>query len=609
MAIDLDDLLLSSLNHDPNHPNLFTISIYIEAVCGIARSQDADDSTRSVATAKIMNAIDSYLANPALAEDNIPRLHPFLAYHAKRTLRAASPFIGDQIEDVTLLEGKLEQRARKNILANLAKNAVGALNPSEAIALIFCAATLIRGGDPSPDGGKGESVLREDRQIVATSLSVCLSAQDHTGCWPLGRVVEEDKDIATQRLEITTFEVASALAEVAIALLRSPNGSYYEELVEESLDRLIRSARYAERSLVRIPGNNPPHVGWCSDHAYGTQMVESWTSATVIDALIAVSQLRQECLRSETLKGMDAAHPEDRAWPKWLRWSTFRAEGEIDYRYPVLDYLDRHMVQTIRSDPRGLPSPQRRDISALLFGPPGTSKTTIAKAVADGLGWPIIMLSPGHFIERGLEYIEAQSRSVFDKISRLSRTVVVFDECDELFRDRKPLAESEQVRGITAFVTASMLPKLQELHDRGQVVFFICTNNFKSMDAAIKRGGRIDHILAVGPPDRSAREALVSAASGKAFGSTAPGAAVPFLAEAVAELIDGTERFTRSEIERIVQSLATLATRESWRTAKDARNAAHGLVKEYQAGLTITQEEFSRFQKEAEDFSHARKEG
>ena len=101
----------------------------------------------------------------------------------------------------------------------------------------------------------------------------------------------------------------------------------------------------------------------------------------------------------------------------------------------ILDYLERKLIQPILEDPSKLPRPQNKNMSALLFGPPGTSKTTVAKALAQKLDWPIVMLSPGTFIERGLEYIEAQAKIVFDQLLQLARTVVLFDECDELFRD------------------------------------------------------------------------------------------------------------------------------------------------------------------------------
>jgi SpoVK/Ycf46/Vps4 family AAA+-type ATPase len=266
--------------------------------------------------------------------------------------------------------------------------------------------------------------------------------------------------------------------------------------------------------------------------------------------------------------------------------------------------LDKNLVQPIISDRRGLPSGAARTVSVVLFGPPGSSKTTIAKAVADGLRWPIVLLNPGNFIERGLEYIETQARSVFDRLLQLSRAVVVFDECDELFRAREPRPESEQMRGITAFVTASMLPKLQELHDRGRVVFFICTNNFESLDSAVKRGGRIDHIVGVGPPDTKAREGLITDAVVK-LRRTRRWREPAYLDEASKELVRRTERFTRPELERALKALARLASESNWKNAKTARSATAMLARSYRGGLTITPSEYKKFTAQCKSYSHA----
>jgi SpoVK/Ycf46/Vps4 family AAA+-type ATPase len=50
------------------------------------------------------------------------------------------------------------------------------------------------------------------------------------------------------------------------------------------------------------------------------------------------------------------------------------------------------------------------------------------------------------------------------------------------------------------FLTTSMLPKLAALHDQGSLVFLFATNYQEGFDPAIKRPGRFDVLLCVGPP-------------------------------------------------------------------------------------------------------------
>jgi SpoVK/Ycf46/Vps4 family AAA+-type ATPase len=192
-----------------------------------------------------------------------------------------------------------------------------------------------------------------------------------------------------------------------------------------------------------------------------------------------------------------------------------------------------------------------------------------------------------------LELIEERAREVFDDLHRLERVIVLFDECDELFRARGPTEASEQMRSITAFVTASMLPKLQRLHDDGRVVFFICTNNFPHLDPAIKRRGRIDHIVAVGPPDEHARKRLVQAELGAAVD-----------ASSMNRLWTATERFTRSELMHLLRlfrhRLEQLADR-----SPDALDELAGLlIRQFEPSLSISRDMYQEFVLQRQSASH-----
>jgi SpoVK/Ycf46/Vps4 family AAA+-type ATPase len=88
----------------------------------------------------------------------------------------------------------------------------------------------------------------------------------------------------------------------------------------------------------------------------------------------------------------------------------------------------------------------------------------------------------------------------------LNHTVIFFDECDELFRER---STETSARNILSFATASMLPKLQDLHDAQRVLFFLGTNYLSNVDTAIKREGRFDHTLFFDRPDDAAREIFI----------------------------------------------------------------------------------------------------
>ncbi len=136
-------------------------------------------------------------------------------------------------------------------------------------------------------------------------------------------------------------------------------------------------------------------------------------------------------------------------------------------------------------------------VSALLFGPPGTSKTQVTKAVADDLQWKMVEITPSEFLKGNLDNIYLQSNEIFEDLMDLSGVVILFDEMDALVQTRDG---DKQLDIASQFLTTSMLPKLTDLHDQGQVVFFMATNFQDRFDAAIKRAGRFDLLLCMGPP-------------------------------------------------------------------------------------------------------------
>lgn len=501
--------------------------------------------------------------------------HPFVVFHTLRALRAAAGQLGQS----TAVNSAVDQHfgwVHEETLALLAKHHLDTITPGESVVLAFCAATLSERNKP------------EYNKAALAALRAAVDAQDNAGSWPLGRVVHSEPS----RLEISTYEVAWAVTRSFQRLL----GRGLIELdcaeAQELIAAIAKAGTFAARSLVELENNVR---GWASDHPYQEQRVESWTSAIVLQFAIAANDLREDIRNRAVLATFNIAHPNDELWPPWLRWEQLR-EAEPDSEYPIYDYLQREIIDAIKADPRELPSGRRECASTLLFGPPGTAKTTIVQAVADALGWPVVFLNPGVFIARGLEAIEAESQSVFERLQELRRAVVIFDECDELFRDRSPAKGSEQTRSISAFVTASMLPKLQDLHDKGRILFFICTNHVETMDPAVLRGGRIDHRIAVGPADRDARFRIL-------LEDFSAGSALSFEEEGLKALADHADNFSRNELKRAARSLRERGRRDEWANADAAHDAARMVVKEMEDSLTIGKGTYDAFIKSREKYS------
>jgi hypothetical protein len=460
-------------------------------------------------------------------------------------------------------------------LALLAKFHLDTISPGESVVLAFCAATLSQRNKP------------EYNKASMAALKAAVAAQDSAGSWPLGRVVHTEPS----RLEISTYEVAWAVTRTLQRLMDRGMINLESPEARDLVEAIARASTFAARSLVELDDIS----GWASDHPYQDHAVESWTSAIVLQFALAAADLREDIRNRAVLATFSVSSPGDDLWPPWLRWGKL-SKSEPDASYPVYEYLQREIVDVIQVDPQELPSGRRECASVLLFGPPGTAKTTIVQAVADGLHWPVVLLNPGVFIAKGLEAIEAEAQSVFERLQQLRRAVVIFDECDELFRDRSPQQESEQIRNISAFVTASMLPKLQDLHDKGRVLFFICTNHVGTMDPAVLRGGRIDHRIGVGPADRDARRQIL-------FEDFDPKAAPTHAEEGLKALAAAADRFSRNELKRAAKELIERGQRDGWSDPDAARNAATEIAAEMKDSLTITQEAYDQFIKDRQRYS------
>jgi transitional endoplasmic reticulum ATPase len=139
----------------------------------------------------------------------------------------------------------------------------------------------------------------------------------------------------------------------------------------------------------------------------------------------------------------------------------------------------------------------------VLFGPPGTGKTSFAKGIAGRLGWPFVELFPSRLAAESSVGLASALREAFTMAAELDNVVVFIDEVEEIAGLRDP-----QSPGSMSGVTNEMLkliPAFRELDGR----LLVCaTNSIRALDTAFLRHGRFDYLVPVGPPDAVAREAI-----------------------------------------------------------------------------------------------------
>lgn len=171
--------------------------------------------------------------------------------------------------------------------------------------------------------------------------------------------------------------------------------------------------------------------------------------------------------------------------------------------------------------------------AVVLFGPPGTGKTTFAKAVASRLDWPFIEVFPSR-LASAPQGLAGALRQVFLDIARLEHAVVFIDEVEEIASARNG-ETTAALQGVTNELL-KIIPAFREQEGR----LLICATNFiRSLDTAFLRHGRFDYVIPIGPPDETARKAIWQRyIPASAAGHVDPGA-----------LAVASERFSPADIE------------------------------------------------------------
>lgn len=142
----------------------------------------------------------------------------------------------------------------------------------------------------------------------------------------------------------------------------------------------------------------------------------------------------------------------------------------------------------------------------LLYGPPGCSKTLLARAIATETKMNFLSVKGSELLSTYVGESEKAITMLFSRARQLAPCIVFFDELDGLAGTRE--GDTDGGTGVGQRVITQLLTELDGVRDRGLVVVIGATNKPRAIDSALLRPGRFDRLVYVPPPDPEGRKAV-----------------------------------------------------------------------------------------------------
>jgi hypothetical protein len=473
--------------------NAFTVAFTLEgikALQGFAKDQQLQgivEGTIKTAEAHLMQMLSAIPTSPVTPNQYSEIGAAHIDYYPPTTFltQLVVRSMGDSLRSDKAMLKRVEDWCRKKIEHELALLGTPS-NSRDPLALSYAITAFLSVADT-------DNLSPNDVTIINRAVDCFFLAQLEDGSWPRSKPLHHYPNFGNAYCH--EYET---LAQLLTAPRIEANLIGHLEKLERCISALDKNA------------NNLPNGGkaWPSGHHPHIPGAESWSTAAVFEFVHCLDRLVAEAIRKNVFKFVGSTYEApkehkidtDEFNPTEFLDSAFVMDGkQTSLRRTVQDELLRPILRNIGELKRGEKLSRNTPIAAILFGPPGTSKTQLAKLIAKHLGWPRLDIDPSHLFRSGLENIQSESNRIFNMLAVLERTVVFFDEFDELTRERT----SERSDMISRFLTTAMLPKLSRIADQRKIVFLLATNHIEDFDFAISRPGRFDMLLPVMPPSLS----------------------------------------------------------------------------------------------------------
>ncbi|HIH98250.1 MAG TPA: CDC48 family AAA ATPase [Thermoplasmata archaeon] len=254
----------------------------------------------------------------------------------------------------------------------------------------------------------------------------------------------------------------------------------FGEGIESLIKRGLLKRPVSEGDTIIVPGialfGNALPFGVVDTFPKGTVIIDEDTKVSLKEKGVEATELAKPRVSYEDIGGLRD------------EIDRIREMIELPLKHPEL--FDRLGIEP----PKGV----------LLWGPPGTGKTMIAKAVANESGASFFTINGPEIMSKFYGQSEENLRKMFQQATKESPSIIFIDEIDAIAPKR------EETHGeVERRVVSQLLTLMDGLTERGKLIVIGATNIPDSLDPALRRPGRFDREIVIGVPDKNGRKEIV----------------------------------------------------------------------------------------------------